>query len=120
MNGTSIFMLHHENPPKFIVYFIFNEQEKTQLTTVQICFYIFLETTCPQNLSSYALSEMLGIIKFKICNEAPTSAQDAITAHNQPAPKHTSLSTPLHIDIPSQPQHSRQHTPKPALKNTTV
>ena len=36
-------------------------------------------------------------------------------ALNQPAPKHISFSTPLHIDIPNQ----LQHMPKPALKATT-
>ena len=71
-------------PQKVIGYFIVNVQLKTQPIIFPFNFYVFHDNTCPQNLLSYAASERLGIIKFKIPNKASTSALDVITALNQP------------------------------------
>ena len=48
-------------PQRFIGFFIINLQQNTQTTILTIHFYIFHDTTYPQNLLSYAASERLRI-----------------------------------------------------------
>ena len=58
---------------------------------MQVRFYVFEDTTSPPILLSYAASERLGIIEFKVPNEAIlTAAIDTIST------KRVTFSTPLH------------------------
>ena len=58
---------------------------------MQVRFYVFEDTTSPPILLSYAASERLGIIVFKVLNEAIlTPAIDTIST------KRVTFSTPLH------------------------
>ena len=61
-------------------YFITNIHHKTISKTLPVRFYVFQDTTNPPILLSYSASERLGIIEFKIPNEAPsTVAVDTIS-----------------------------------------
>ena len=62
-----------------------------------------------QNILLYAASERLRIIKFKIPNEASTLAIDAMTALNQPTPKH----------IPFNKHHTHRHPLSATPQQTT-
>ena len=83
-----------------------------------ICFYVCYDTTCLQNLLSYARSERLGIIEFKIHNKASTSAIEPLQ-----------LSTNWHLNTYHSAHPYTQTTqsaraqqidmPKPALKKAT-
>ena len=58
---------------------------------MQVRFYVFEDTTSPPILLSYAASESLGIIEFKVPNEAilPAAIDNICT-------KRVTFSTPLH------------------------
>ena len=61
-------------------YFITNIHHKTISKTLPVRFYIFQDTTNPPILLSYSASERLGIIEFKVPNEAPSAvAVDTIS-----------------------------------------
>ena len=76
-----------------------------------IRFYVFKDTTSPKILFSYAASERLGIVKFKIPNEAPSIVLDTISTK-----KHVTFRTPLHTYWPVKPKNTGQHPLKPAFK----
>ena len=60
---------------------------------------------------SYAISERLGIVKFQIPNEAPSTALDTISVT-----KHVIFRTLLQTYRPIKPTNSRQQPMKPAIK----
>ena len=72
----------------------------------------------PKDPPSYLASNRLGILGFKVPNKVPVSALDDFTTINQ-SPKHVTLSTSLHTDAPQQPHNSNQHTPRPAIKDSS-
>ena len=83
--------LHDNKPQPFIGYFIIDVHHKTLSKTMQVRFYMFEDTTSPPILLSYAASERLGIIEFKVPNEAILPAAiDTIST------KRVTFSTPLH------------------------
>ena len=82
---------HDNKPQPFIGYFIIDVHLKTLSKTMQVIFYVFEDATSPPILLSYAASERLGIIEFKVPNEAIlTAAIDTIST------KRVTFSTPLH------------------------
>ena len=71
---------HDSKPQQFLGYFITNIHHKTISKSLPVRLYIFQDTTNPLILLSYSASERLGIIKFKVPNEAPsTIAVDTIS-----------------------------------------
>ena len=82
---------HDKKPQPFIGYFIIDVHHKTLSKTMQVRFYVFEDTTSPPLLLSYEASERLGIIEFKVPNEAILMAAiDTIST------KRVTFSTPLH------------------------
>ena len=76
---------------KFLGYFITNIHHKTISKTLPVRFYVFQDTTSPPILLSHPASEMLGIIEFKLPNEASNPvAVDTITTN-----KKVTFSNPL-------------------------
>ena len=71
---------HDSKPQQFMGYFITNIHHKTISKTLPVRFYVFQDTTNPPILLSYSASERLGIIEFKVPNEAPSAiAVDTIS-----------------------------------------
>ena len=70
---------HDETPQQFLGYFIADIHHKTIPEVLPIRFYVFKDTTSPKILLSYAASERLGIVKFQIPNEAPSTALNTIS-----------------------------------------
>ena len=98
---------------KFIGYFITDVHHKTFPKTVQVRFYVFEDTTSPPILLSYPASERLGIMEFKVPNEATTPAAiDTISTK-----KKVTFSTPLHTGKTKQPARSSSTPPKSGIKN---
>ena len=74
---------------------------------------MFEDTTSPPILLSYTASERLGIIEFKVPNEATTPAAiDTISTK-----KKVTFSTPLHAGKTKQSVRSSSAPPKSAIKN---
>ena len=103
--------VHAETPQQFLGFFIADIHHKTQPEVLPIRFYVFKDTTCPKILLSYVASERLGIVKFQIPNEAPSSALDTISTK-----KHVTFRTPLHTYRPIKPRNTGQQLLKPAIK----
>ena len=108
------------HPKQFMDYFIIDVHHKTPPKTLQVIFCVFEDTTCPKILLSYTASERLGIIEFKVHNEASTSA--ALDAIN--TTKNVTFSKSLHAEKvpPHYPNkttpkvsHKIQHIPRPLL-----
>ena len=79
---------------------------------MQVRFYVFEDTTSPPILLSYATSERLGIIEFKVPNEAILPAAiDTIST------KRVTFSTPLHTSKTRHLGRSSDAPLKPAIKN---
>ena len=86
---------HNMKAQQFLGYFITEIQHKTLPDILQFRFFVFKDNTSPKTLQSDAASNTLGIIEFKIPNETPSTALDAITY----AKKHVTFNTPLHYHI---------------------
>ena len=82
---------HDSKPQQFWGYFITNIHHKTNSKTLPVRFYIFQDTTNPLILLSYSASERLGIIEFKVPNEAPS----AIAVDTISTTKKVTFSNPL-------------------------
>ena len=103
---------HDDKPQQFLGFFIADIHHKTQPDGLSVRFYVFKDTTSPRILLSYAASERLGIVKFQIPNEAPSTALDAISIT-----KHVTFRTLLRTYRPVKPTNSRQQQPlKPAIE----
>ena len=70
---THLWSSHDSKPQQFLGYFITNIHHKTISKTLPVRFYVFQDTTNPPILLSYSASERLGIIEFKVPNEAPSA-----------------------------------------------
>ena len=102
---------HNETPQQFLGFFIANIHHKTQPEVLPIRFYVFKNTISPKILLSYATSERLGIVKFQIPSEAPSTTLDIISTR-----KHVMFRTPLHTYRPIKPRNTGQQPLKPAIK----
>ena len=92
LNPTSHLWSSHDSKPKqFLGYFITNIHHKTISKTLPVRFYVFQDTTNPPILLSYSASERLGIIEFKVLNEAPS----AIAVDTISTTKKVTFSNPL-------------------------
>ena len=75
---------HDSKPQQFLGYFIINIHHKTISKTLPVRFYLFQDTTNPPVLLSYSASERVGIIEFKVPNEAAsTIVVDTITTNKK-------------------------------------
>ena len=92
LHPTSHSWSSHDNKPQpFIGYFIIDIHHETLSKTMQVRLYVFEDTTSPPILLSYAASERVGIIEFRVPNEAILPAAiDTIST------KRVTFSTPLH------------------------
>ena len=102
-------------PQRFLGYFIADIQHKSLPDILQVRFFVFQDHTSPQILLSYSASLRLGIMEFKVPNEAPVTALDAITHHK----KRVTFSNPLHSHarVKTKNKDQRHTSPlKPVLK----
>ena len=102
---------HDETPQQFLGFFIADIHHKTQPEVLPIKFYVFKDTTSPKVLLSYAALERLGIVRFQIPNEVPSTTLDTISTG-----KHLMFRTPLHTYRPITPRNTGQQLLKPAIK----
>ena len=112
---TNKWAAHDMTPQRFLGYFIADIQHKSQPDILQVRFFVFKDNTSPQILLSYSASIRLGIMEFKVPNEAPVTALDAITQHK----KHVTFSNPLHSHTCMQTKNKDQRhiSPlKPVIK----
>ena len=100
----------------FIGYFIIYIHHKTLPFIRQLRFYLFEETTSPPILLLYPASERLGIIEFKVPNEAPTTATiDTISTE-----KKVTFSKPLHASRTKHSKRSSNVTIRVSHKKTNL
>ena len=92
-------------------------QHKTEPQIIPITFYIFKDTTRPLNLLSFPTSVHLGIIEFKVPNEATTTTViDAIINISQQ--QYVTFSSPIQSDMPiTQKKRSQQAEVTPSLSS---
>ena len=112
---TNKWAAHDMTPQRFLGYFITDIQHKSQPDILQVRFFVFKDNTSPQILLSYSASIRLGIMEFKVPNEAPVTALDAITQHK----KCITFSNPLHSHTRVKTKNKDQHhiSPlKPVIK----
>ena len=96
---------HDSKPQQFLGYFIINIHHKTISKTLPFRFYVFQDTTNPPILLSYSASERLGIIEFKVPNEAPSAiAVDTITTN-----KKVTFSNPLETGKSTKGSNKKPH-----------
>ena len=110
---SHIWTSHNNKPQRLIGYFITYVHHRTLHKTMQVRFYVFEDTNNPPILLSYPASERLGIIKFKVLNEATTPAAIETISTK----KKVTFSTPLHTDKAKQSARSSSAPPKSAIKN---
>ena len=65
---------HDGQRKHFLGFFTVDIQHKTLPTLIPLSFYVFQDSTSPHLLLSYSASIHLGIVEFKIPNEAKTNA----------------------------------------------
>ena len=76
-------------------------------------FYVFKDFTSPEILLSYPTSSRLGIVQFRVPNEAPINFPSMINAITNPR---TVTFSQCPEDTPQKPHNSRKHTVKPIIK----
>ena len=109
-----IWRAHDETPQQFLGFFIADIHHKTTSDILLVRFYVFMDTTSPKILLSYAVSEKLGIVKFQIPNKTPT-AVDAITTK-----KCVTFRTPIHTYRPVKKNTGQMQPLKSAIKKHTL
>ena len=92
-------------PKTLLAFFSIDVQHKTKPDIIPISFYVFKDSTRPSTLLSYAASIHLGIIEFKVPNEANSHTIDSI----QSKKKKISFSTPLCYSTPPTKSTPRRH-----------
>ena len=103
---------HDGTTHNFIGFFTIDVQHKTKPDVIPISFYIFKDFSRPSTLLSYATSIHLGIIEFKVPNEARSHYIDSINSKK----KKISFSTPLCCSTPTKITPKKSQKPKPALQ----
>ena len=107
---------HNGESKPFIGFFTSEVQHKTQQDIIPITFYVFENSTRPFTLLSYLTSVHLGIVQFKVLNEACSHAViDAIT--NTSKDKHVTFSTPLQTSTPITKKTTRKQKLMSILKS---
>ena len=66
-------------------HFVAEVQHTTLSRPYHVCFYIFEDATSPQILLSYATSERLGILEFKVPNLVAQSQRENLSVPSSPA-----------------------------------
>ena len=84
---SQIRISHNDKLHTFLGQFVADDQHKSQPRSYHTNLYVFEYVMNPQILLSYATSEPLGILEFKVPNEAAESHIDAVTL---PSPKPSS------------------------------
>ena len=107
-------MTYNGLPNPFLGHFVADVPHASEPRMYPTCFYVFEDATSPQIPLSYATSERLGIVAFKVPNLAATSQVDNLNVSTSPSPsgmKKTAKTvtfwdpivkdTPLHCSAPS-------------------
>ena len=104
---------HDGTTHNFIGFFTKDVQHKTKPDVIPISFYVFKDSTRPSTLLSYAASVHLGIIEFKVPNEANSHTINSI----QSKKKKISFSTPLcYSTPPTKSTPKKPQKPKASLE----
>ena len=102
----------HDGKTHFLGYFTIDVQHKTSPDAIPISFHVFKDSTRPFTLLSYPTSIHLGIVEFKVPNEASSHiVVDSIT--NSSDANQGSFHTPLHSSTTTK----KTPTQKPKLKS---
>ena len=107
---------HDGTTHNFLGFFTIDVQHKTKPDVIPISFYVFKDSTRPFTLLSNAASIHLGIIEFKVPNEANSHTIDSIKTKE----KKISFSTPLCYSTPTKSTQKKSQKLKPALKQNTT
>ena len=107
--------LHDGTTHKFIGFLMVDVQHKTRLDTIPISFYVFEDSTKPSTLLSYATSIHLGILEFKVPNEARSYNINAISKK-----KSVSFNTPLCCSRPTKTTPQQSEKLQSSLKQNTT
>ena len=102
--------VHDGTTHNFIGFFTIDVQHKTKPDVIPISFYVFKDSTRPSTLLSYAASVHLGIIEFKVPNEANSHAIHSMKSKKKKISFSTPLcySTPPTKSTPKKPQNRSQ------------
>ena len=85
LNPTSQSWISHDGKPQpFLRHFIAEVNHATEPRSYPTHFYVFVDATCLQILLSYAMSECLGILEFKVPNLVTQLHIDALTVPTSP------------------------------------
>ena len=99
-------------------FFTVDMQQKTKPDVNPISFYMFKDSTKPSTLLSFSTSIHLGILEFKVPNEAKTHAIDSITKSAKK--KKVSFTIPLCSSTSTESTPEQIQKLKSALKWTTT
>ena len=102
------------SPQRFLGYFIAALHHKTLPDILQIRLFVFEDTASPEILLSYAASDRLCIVEFKIPNETIKSHRCHYTCQETCGIQHSTHSH-IHKRTHSKGQHNHQQL-KPAIK----
>ena len=97
---ASTWSLHDGQKKKFLEFFTIDIQHKTLPKVIPLSFYIFEDTTNPSSLLSDSTSIHLGIVEFKIPNEASANAMVS-SVTNTMVDKKVSYKVPLCSSTPA-------------------
>ena len=97
---VSTWSLHDGQKKQFLGFFTIDIQHKTLPKLIPLSFYVFEDTTSPFLLLSYSTSIHLGIVEFKIPNEASANAMVS-SVTNTTVDKKVSYKVPLCSSIPA-------------------
>ena len=98
---ASTWSLHDGQRKHFLGFFTVDIQHKTLPKLIPLSFYIFQDTTNPHLLLSYSASVHLGIVEFKIPNEAKANAMVS-SVTNTRVNKKVSYKDPLCSSTPAE------------------
>ena len=101
---------HNDTPQQFLELFIADIYHKTQPEFPPVRSYFFRGHYKPKDTPIICCIKKLGIVKFQIPNEVPSTALDTICTR-----KHIAFRTPLHTYRLIKPRNNRQQPLKPAI-----
>ena len=78
--------IHDSSPKPFLGHFIANVQHAKLPRLYPTRFYVFEDTNSPLTLLSYATSERLGLLEFKLLNFMAQSHTDTLSVPTLPLP----------------------------------
>ena len=109
---------HDGQRKHFLGFFTIDIQHKTLPTLIPLSFYVFQDSTSPHLLLSYSASIHLGIVEFKIPNEAKTNATVSSVTNTRPN-KTVSFKDPLSCSTPTEAISATPIPQKSILKRKT-